>query len=73
MTEKLAMLLNRTSRLTRKESGAVSFEYALILGGVSAVVMVILVAVDPTLVDTVINGACNAIGDVLGNPASCLD
>ena len=65
------MLANNASGLLRKESGAVAFEYVLILGGVSAAVMGALVLANPNLVDVTISGACNSIANVFGTDLAC--
>ena len=71
MTERIYLLANRACNLTRKESGAVAFEYVLILGGVSAAVMGAIVFANPTLMQVTLSGACQAIADVLSYDSNC--
>ena len=43
------------------ERGAVAFEYVLLIGGVSAVIVLAIVAGAPGLMGAVLDGACTAI------------
>ena len=49
------------------EKGAVAFEYVLIIGGVSAVIVAAIVGVAPGLMNTVLQGATNAVCGVFGS------
>ena len=53
------------------EKGAVAFEYVLLIGGVSAVIVGLIVGVAPGLMGTVIDGATCAINGIPGFGTPC--
>ena len=48
------------------EKGAVAFEYVLIIGGVSAVIVLAITVGAPSLMQNTLTAACSAVGNVLG-------
>ena len=72
MVGKLYLLANRASSPLKDGTGAVSFEYVLILGAVSAVVMAAIVLANPSLIDVTIEGACRNIGKVFDDDLPCI-
>ena len=71
MLAKLSLLKNRALSFLPSETGAVAFEYPLIMGGVSAVIMIALAVTQPTLATIVVDGACSAINGVYGGTMDC--
>jgi len=67
MVRKLSWLKDRTLSLLLSQTGAVSFEYPLVLGGVSAAIMVAFLVDQPTLMITVLGGACSALSENVFN------
>ena len=65
MVGKLSWLKDRTLSLLPSETGAVAFEYTLVMGGVSAAIMVAFLVDQPTLMISVIRGACSSIDNLL--------
>ena len=53
------------------ETGAVAFEYVLIIGGVSAVIVAAIALGAPSLMTAVLDGTCGAINDILDTAANC--
>ena len=53
------------------EVGAVSFEYVFIIGGVGAVIVGALALGAPSLMTSVLDGACEAADAVLGTATDC--
>ena len=72
MIEKFSLLANKASNLLRKQTGAVAFEYVLIIGGVSAVIVGAMVVAVPGLFNDVFDASCDAIVGVLDD-AGCED
>ena len=65
MFEKIYSIKDRLLNKLRNEEGAVAFEYVLIIGGVSAVIVAALAVGAPNLFSTVLSATCDAIDAVL--------
>ena len=65
MVGKLSWLKDRILSLLPSETGAVAFEYTLVMGGVSAVILAAFLVDQPTLMISVIRGACSSIDNLL--------
>ena len=67
--EKLHSLKLRATNLLKKEDGAVAFEYVLILGGVSAVIIGLLFGTVPGLFANVLAYTCTQVQLIV--PLAC--
>ena len=67
MIEKMFAVKEMILNPLRNEKGAVAFEYVLIIGGVSAVIVAALAVGAPSLFGQVMAGTCAAIDNVLGD------
>ena len=61
----------RVRSFLRNEKGAVAFEYVLIIGGVSAVIILAIALGAPSLMTSVLDSACEAVDAVLGTTTDC--
>ena len=65
MLNTLMMVKDYAMNFIQDKKGAVAFEYVLIIGGVSVVVIGLLAGGASTLFPQLITGTCNAINGVL--------
>jgi Flp pilus assembly pilin Flp len=61
----LSYLKDRVMALLREEDGQDGFEYLLVIGGVSVVLIAAIATAAPGLIGQVITGTCNAIATVV--------
>ena len=67
MSNTLRFIKDKSQTLLRSQLGAVSFEYVLIIGGVSvAVVGLLAVGADALTKDLLIYGLCEQFDDMIG-------
>ena len=64
MIGKFSSLKNRTLRILKDQAGAVAFEYVLIIGGVSAVIVGALAFAAPGLFGVILDATCSAVEGV---------
>ena len=67
MVEMVSRLKRRSLSLLLSQTGAVSFEYILVMGGVSAAIMVAFFVDQPTLMITVLGATCSALSENVFN------
>ena len=53
------------------EKGAVAFEYVLIIGGVSIVIVFAITVAAPILMNSVLSGVCSAVYEIPGITVDC--
>ena len=66
MIAKIHEFKSRIQGRLSNEKGAVAFEYVLIIGGVSAVIVAAITVGAPSLMSSTLTAACSAVGGVLG-------
>ena len=67
----LNAILDKIDSLLNDESGQDVFEYVLIIGGISVLVLTAAVFTVPELFDGVITSVCNAINGIDGITVTC--
>ena len=60
----ISLIREQIVSLFRDESGQDTFEYLLIIGGVTVAVIFAVAVASPSLIKAVINGVCSAIGNI---------
>ena len=70
MLAKLSMLPRNLLKLARNQKGQDTFEYLLIIGGVTVAVITAISLAAPGLIGAVITGTCDAIA-TLNVPVDC--
>lgn len=66
MSNALGLIRNKTQGLTQSQLGAVSFEYVLVIGGVSVILVAFLaVGADAIMKQLLIEGVCEKFDDLL--------
>ena len=60
----IRLIRDQLFSLVREESGQDTFEYLLIIGGVTVAVIFAVAVASPSLIKAVINGVCSAIGNI---------
>ncbi len=71
--KKLLLRKTRAPRFLRDERGAVAFEYVLIIGAVSTVIVFAITVAAPILMNSVLSGVCSAVYAVPGITVDCTD
>jgi Flp pilus assembly pilin Flp len=69
MVQTLWLIRDKVLSFLKSERAQDTFEYVLIIGGISVAVIAAVVLAAPNLMDQVIDGACNAINTIM--PVTC--
>ena len=69
MVEALSLLKTRAQSFLQNKSGAVAFEYVLIIGGVSVAMIFALGVLASPLTSAVMDGTCKSVKELLRHPA----